>query len=285
MIQGSILSANIGCFHPKGKHYTYSLFDPNLAKLIGKKIHAEKYDICLLQEAWTFVEELFPKELDEYEVLGLNDMIGVRKSFGKFEPNSFRSYSKRFIQPNTGEIKAREKDDYSGSTNPNDFGIPADFDVTSAIIRTNETSEKILVVNVHVTSAPWNDERRAYEINEWIIKDAITRAKERCDGKIIIAGDFNEDETRNPKAKSSQAILALLQQPNIQDASNGRRVSTTNYPVIKRKLDHMLGTATFSNFTVGQPLLADDLKEFKKKHKFAWMYVDHRALSANFQFQ
>ncbi len=285
MIKGSILSANIGCFHPKGKHYTYSLFDPTLAKMIGRKIHTAKYDICLLQETWTFVEELFPKEYSEYEVLGLNDLIAVHKSFGGFEPNSYRCYSKRFIRPNTGEITIRQEHEYNGSNDPEAFGIPADFDVTSAIIKTNQSSEKILVVNVHVTSGPWNDERRAYEINEWIIKDAFNRANKECDGRILIAGDFNEDETRNPKSKSSQAIKKLLQLPNIQDASLGSSASTTNYPLIKRKLDHMLGTSSFSEFAIGQPILADDLREFKKKHKFAWMYIDHRGLTSNFEFQ
>ena len=304
MIEGRLLSANVGCFHPKGKKFTYSLFDRSLAILIGKKIQKEKYDICLIQEGWTFVDELFPRESDEYEVLGLNDMIAVRKEYGSFEPGSYRSYSKQFINSETGLINILEEGAYNGSTNPSEFAVPADFDVTSVIInvkpnkiqigqqngkQTNQqngkqTNEKILVVNVHVTSAPWNNERRAYEIRQWIINDAITLANEKCSGKVLIAGDFNEDETRNPNSKSSQAIVELLNKPNMKDASNGNMDSTTNYPLMKRKLDHMMGTAQFSDFRIEQPLLIEDLKVFKKKHRFSWMFIDHRSISARFQF-
>ena len=309
MIQGTLLSANVGCFHPKGKNFTYSLFDPSLASMIGRKIQKEKDDICLIQEAWTFVDALFPRDFDEYEVLGLNDMIAVRKEFGYFEPGTYKCYSKRFIDPKTGLINHRGEGAYHGSTNPSEFGIPADFDVSSVIINVKQNriqnnrqdemeprnatkeqngtqnAEKILVVNVHVTSAPWNDERRAYEIREWIMKDAIAMANEKCGGNILIAGDFNEDETRNPKSKSSQAILELLNLPNMRDASNHSNESTTNYPIIKRKLDHMMGTAQFSDFRIEQPLLIEDIKLFKKKHKLSWMYIDHRSITAKFHFE
>jgi hypothetical protein len=286
-IHGTLFSANVGCFHKKGKEFTYSLFDPALAAMIGKKIQTEKFDICLLQEAWTFTDILFHSGTEEYEVLGLNDMIAVRKAFGHFEPGSYRSYSKRFINPRTREIKILDEEHgitYNGSTDPEEFGVSIDFDVSSVIVVEKKTSKKILVVNVHVTSAPWNDEIRAAEIRNWIINDAIKRANELCEGRILIAGDFNEDEIRKHKTESAKAIKELLSVQGINDASQGSLESTVNYPLLKRKLDHMMGTAIFSNFRVGQPLLEEDVRKFKKEHKLAWMYIDHKCLTSDFSF-
>ena len=182
VLSGRILSANVGNFHPATAKYTYSLADTNLAHLIHNKIAELTPDICLLQEVWTFTNGVLG---DEYEWIGQNDSIAVKKTFGKLIRDTFRSHSIRFKKsaldnaiPNLNDLTAVQEQEERLKTNPyngepdSPYGIPADFDVTSVIVE-HKSGQRILLVNVHVISAPWHDYLRAPQLQAWIVEDCL----------------------------------------------------------------------------------------------------------------
>lgn len=296
MIKGTFLSANLGNYHPKKAQYTYSLADSVLANLIHKKVIKIDPDLGVFQEIWTFTKEVLG---DNYYFLGQNDCIAVKKSFGRFISSTFKSHSVRFkkslgdpIYPDLNDetavqeqINQLNNSPYDGDPNSK-YGIPADFDVTSVIVEENQTSKKIMVVNVHVHSQSKNDLIRAKEIKEWIIEDCITRANELTDGRILIGGDFNSDELRNDNSKSSESMKQIISMPNIKDASVENRETTTNYPFGKKRVDHIFGSSNFKNYKVQQSMMDEDFNKFKRKHPLTcWMYLDHKNVSAEFEFE
>lgn len=295
MIQGKLLTLNIGNSHPLKAKYTFSLADRNLALQINKKINELNPDIICAQEIWTFTEEVFG---DSYEYLGQNDAIAVKKSFGTIVKNSFKSNSIQFkrtledpIYPNLKDNEALQKHlenlaklPYDG-TKESPYGIPTSFDVTSILVQPNHSPDQFLLVNVHIHSQPSNDKIRAKEIRDWIINDCMVRADKLCNGRILIAGDFNHDENKWRKKETTKAINELLSYPNMKDAAGDNLGHTTNYPWLKYRLDHIFGTAIFSNYQIHQSLTDEDYNELKRKHKLTkWIYLDHKSLSVDFRF-
>lgn len=295
MIQGKLLTLNIGNSHPFKAKYTFSLADRNLALRINKKIKELDPDIICAQEIWTFTDEVFG---ESYEYLGQNDAIAVKKSFGTIVKDSFKSNSIQFkknidskIYPNLKDKEALRnhlenlsKNPYNG-TKESPYGIPASFDVTSILVKPHNSPDQFLLVNVHIHSQPVNDKIRAKEIRDWIINDCLVRANKLCNGRILIAGDFNHDENKWQKKESTKAIAELLSYPNMKDAASNNLGHTTNYPGLKYRLDHIFGTATFTNYQIHQSLINEDYNELKRKHKFIhWIYLDHKSLSVDFQF-
>ena len=235
-IRGKFFSANVGNFLPQKANYTYSLADPELASLIHNQVIMLDPDVCVFQEIWTFTEEVLGSD---YEVLGQNDCIAVKRDFGIIVSNSFRSHSIRFKKSENDpalpafdneraqdeQRKRLQECPYDGKKD-SPYGIPADFDVTSAIIEEKKTKQRFLVVNVHVQSAPWKDKIRARQLREWILEESITRANQECEARILIAGDFNHDEERQLNTESTDVIRAIIRLPNMQDASgNNHEVS------------------------------------------------------------
>jgi hypothetical protein len=296
-IKGQFFSANVGNFLPQKANFTYSLADPQLARLIHNQVKALDPDICVFQEIWTFTEEVLGSD---YEILGQNDCIAVKRDFGIIVPNSFRSHSIRFKKsendpalPAFDDEKAQDEQKKLLQEIPYDgkkysqYGIPADFDVTSAIIEEKITKQRFLIVNVHVQSAPWKDKSRARQLREWILEESITRANQECKGRILIAGDFNHDEDRQPNTESTAVIQAIMQIPNMHDASGNNHEVTTKLPrIIKNyRYDHIFGTASFSNFRVLEALTENDYRAFKKAHRVThWAHLDHKSLFTKFLF-
>jgi len=250
--------------------------------------------VCAIQEIWTYTEEVFG---EDYEIIGQNDCIAVKRAFGRIIPDSFISNSFQFTHslgsaryPNLKDTdavilhKAKLKATPYNGRRDSVYGIPTDFDVTSCIIEPKD-GLNFMLVNVHVHSAPHRDKIRAKEIREWIIHDCIPRSYEKCAGRIIIAGDFNQDELKYPKMESSHAIQELLSIPNMTDASIDNREPTMNLPVGKTRLDHIFGTCKFSNYQVDQSLTQEDLDKLKKRYKITWwMYLDHKNIYVDFAF-
>jgi hypothetical protein len=295
MIAGLVLSANLGNFHPQKMKYLNSLADLNLAQLIHHKITELQPDIILFQEIGTFMDTVLDAE---YEYIGTHDTIAVKKSFGSIVPKSFKSHTFHFkkspndpVYPNEKDQKAVEehklqlaKEPYNGDPNT-PYGPPADFDIIWATIETL-AGERFMAASVHVTSAPWNNKIRSKEIQEWVLEEFIPLAQSQVEGKMLIAGDFNQDELRQ-KGSSSVKIRELLSVPGMQDAAQNNREITTNYPRrFNYRLDHLLGTAQFTNYSVQQSLTQEDLKNFQALHRRTWwMYLDHKNVSAQFKFQ
>jgi hypothetical protein len=296
-INGRILSANVGNFHPFTAAYTYSLADVTLARLIHKKFAELSPDICLLQEVWTFSAEVLG---DDYEWIGQNDTIAIKKSFGHLLRNTFRSHSLRFKKSASEPANPNLKDPvavadqeqkltespYNGESDSS-YGIPADFDVTSVIAEL-QSGQKILLVNVHVISAPWHDHLRAPQLQAWIIDDCLPRARDLTNGRILIGGDFNHDEDRQASGQSAEKMRSILSWPGMNDAAGNDKRITTNLPKIVKgyRFDHIYGTATFSNYQLHQSLTDKDLQEFKRNHRMTWwMYLDHQSISSYFEFK
>mgnify|MGYP006282345283 CR=1 FL=1 len=286
MIKGKIVSLNAGNFLPTTRKYTFSLASNDLARKIALKLEKIEADIIVAQEIWNFPERIFG---DKYDFRGLNDTIAVKKDFGTIVTESYRSNAKRFKNGLHGTVNSipeaqLEKDPYRGFVDSK-YGIPCDFDVTSLIVKHQETGQKLLIVNVHVHSSSKNDLVRAREIRSWIIEDCWNRAETETDGRVLIAGDFNQDEYRHPDAESSYAIRELKAIESIHDASKGDLTPTTNYPIFKSRLDHIFGSASFSDYDVQQSLLFDDFKGLKHRHPLTWwMHLDHRLIYTEFEF-
>lgn len=297
MISGTVMAANVGNFLPSKGAYTFSLYSEALARLVHEQVHDFAPDICLLQEAWTFAGTIVG---NDYEWLGLNDSIAVKKSFGRIVPGSFTSHSLHFVKhagapvdpPRKGkdvaglleQQRARLLESPYDGTPSNPYGIPVDFDVTGAVIET-VAGDTLSVANVHVTSASWNDETRAREIRDWILDGAVSSAAADTGGRVIIGGDFNCDEDRQAKQESASAIKEILAVDGMNDAAAGDKSVTTNYPRFlgNYRYDHLLGTATFSDYAVDQSLRPPDLAEFRRRHRFTWwMHLDHQNVRAHF---
>ncbi len=250
----------------------------------------------MFQETWNFAPILLG---DAYEFLGNNHTIAVKREFGRILPGSFQSHVIHFKKSEHDPVLPA-KDDTAGLQQqieqlrgtPYDgrmdsaHGIPADFDVATAIIETSG-GIRILVGDVHVVSAPWNDALRAQQFRDWVLGDCIPRAQKECQGYLLLAGDFNDDELRRPHAQSAAAIQEILAMPGMQDAAISNREVTTNYirPIHNWRYDHLLGTATFSDYRVQQSLMAKDFQELRQHHRVTWwMYLDHKNVSAIFKF-
>ncbi len=296
MVSGYFLSANVGTAHPRAKAYLYGLDDAARAALIHSKIAEIAPDIGVFQETWNFAPLLLG---DGYEFLGNNHTIAVKRQFGRILTGSFKSYAVHFKKSERDPVLPA-KDDQVGLTAqlerlrqvPYDgrmdspYNIPSDFDVVTAIIETRE-GDRILVGDVHVVSAPWNDALRAKQLREWVISDAFPRAQKECQGHVLLAGDFNDDEIRRPQAQSAAAIQEILALPGMQDAAFSNREITTNYirPIHNWRYDHLLGTAAFSDYRVQQSLSDKDLQDLRRRHRVTWwLYLDHKNVSARFQF-
>ncbi|HMF31754.1 MAG TPA: endonuclease/exonuclease/phosphatase family protein [Candidatus Lokiarchaeia archaeon] len=296
MVTGIFLSANVGNTHPLKGGYLFGLADPAQGRLIHQKILEIDPDICVIQELWNFMAEVLG---DQYEALGYNHCIAVNPAFGHIVPGSFRSHAISFKQSPKGpvlpprndpgaieeQLRRLQRQPYDG-TPESPYGIPADFDVTSAIIETTGGT-RILVACVHVMSAPWNDATRAKELREWLLEDCLTRAQQECEGRVLIGGDFNDDELRRPKAQTAEVTRQLLAVPGMHDAAINDREITTNYPRIlgNYRYDHLLGTAEFSDYKVQQSLTDSDFQQLKNEHRLTWwLYIDHRNVSARFEF-
>jgi hypothetical protein len=289
---------------PKWVNYTYSLADPGLARMIRNKMLELDPTICLLQECWTFAPTILG---EDYHILGQNDSIAIKKSFGSFRPGSFRSHSFRFKQnadapivPDPNDPVACEnqhqclaKEPYDGTIN-SPYGIPIDFDVTRVIVDT-PCGKSLLLVNVHVQSAPWKDQLRATQLDQWILQEAIPLAQNECENRILIGGDFNHDEHRQASGQSAHIMRQILQQSRMSDAASSDPTwsqntiprPTTNLPrIIKAyRFDHLYGTANFSQYRVQQSLTDAELMKFKSQHRMTWwLYLDHRNVSAEFNF-
>ncbi|MHA1340474.1 MAG: endonuclease/exonuclease/phosphatase family protein [Promethearchaeota archaeon] len=293
--KGKLLSINAGNAILSNIDYTYSLCDKGLAQKIAKKIKEINPDIICAQEIWTFHKILFG---DKYEYIGVNDSIAVKKDFGKIIKNTYKSHciffkkkaeSKKY--PNARDkvaflkhLKDLEENPYDGSID-SPYGIPASFDVSSIILKVNNSAEKILVVDVHLDSKIYNDYLRKVQIKKWIIEDNILRMDKLGVKNILIAGDFNNDEFRAPILRASRAMKSLLKYKGIKDGTFFSMKSTTNY-IIPFKLDHIYGNARFSNYRISQSLIDKDFKELKKKYPISWwLLIDHKNLSVNFEFQ
>ena len=297
MIQGKILTANLGNVLPTKSKYTFSLSSSDLAEKISKKIHKESPDVLVLQEVWDFTRKILGKK---YDFLGLNDSIAVKKSFGRIKPDSFRSHAVRFkkslkseIYPNKDNpesIKEQkellERNPYTGSPN-SAYGIPVDFDLMSLVITTQAKDQDVLIGNAHLRSGPWNSEERSAQITSWIIEDLIPRAESQCEGRLIIAGDFNHDEDRQ-KGKCSRLMRELSTKYDLNDAARENTEVTTNYPFFIKdyRCDHIFGTVDFSEYRVSQSLLKKDFTQLKRRKPLTWwMHLDHKMVSANFKFE
>lgn len=298
MIQGRFLSSNVGNFMPTRKAYLYHLSDPALAKLIHNRVVELSPDIYAVQEIWTYLDEVLGTD---YEIVGTSDCIAVKKTFGKFVPGTFKSHTLRFkksaadpplpdFQDEAAMDAQREqlrKVPYDGSRD-SPYGIPADFDISSAIIETHETHERVLIVNAHPTSAPWRDHIRANQFRSWVLDDCLARAKAKCEGRIFIAGDYNHDEIRQPDTETTVAIQELLAQPGMADACGGNYEATTNLPrsVTNYRYDHIIGTAKFQNYRAIYALTDTDFAQFKHQHRMTWwMHLDHKSVVADFMMQ
>ncbi len=296
MVEGIIISANLGNFLPTKFDYTCSLSDKKLAHIIHQKIEKINPDICVFQEVWNFTDILVS---DNYEFIGLNDSIAVKKSFAEFIPDSFKSHSIHFKKSSDSEVypddeKEREfqahlekleHNPYNGNPD-NQYGIPTDFDVSYVCIKIKESNQKMLLVNVHVKSGPWNDDERAKQIKDWIIEEAIPLAQEECNGNIIIAGDFNHDEERQGDTESSRLMKILTEKFGLDDSAHENHEVTTNYPFFLKdyRYDHIFGICEFSNYNVEQSLLKADFKKLKRRRFLIWwMYLDHKMVMANFK--
>ncbi len=296
MLTGRFLSANVGTAHPSAKAYMYGLNDPVRAALIHQKIAEIAPDIGVFQETWNFAPVLLDHD---FEFLGHNHTIAVRREFGRILPGSFRSHAVHFKKSEHDPVLPL-KDDQAGLTHQREqlrhapydgqidssYGIPADFDVASAVIETSG-GNRILVGDVHVVSAPWNDALRAQQLREWVIGDCFPRAQNECQGHLLLAGDFNDDELRRPRAQSAAAIQEILALPGMQDAALSNWEVTTNYirPIHNWRYDHLLGTAAFSEYRVQQSLIDNDLQDLRHQHRVTWwMFLDHKNVSARFQF-
>ncbi len=296
MVTGRFLSANVGTAHPRTKAYLFSLNDPARAALIHHKIAEIAPDIGVFQETWNFAPLLLG---DEYEFLGNNHTIAVKREFGRILTGSFRSHAIHFKKSEhdpvlpvkddqeglTRQLEQLRQVPYDGKIN-SPYGIPADFDVASAIIET-KGGDRILVGDVHVVSAPWNDALRARQLREWVVSDCFPRAQNECQGQLLLAGDFNDDELRRPRAHSAAAIHETLALPGMQDAALSNREVTTNYirPIHNWRYDHLIGTASFSDYRVQQSLMDKDLQELRQLHRVTWwMWIDHKSVSAIFNF-
>ncbi len=296
MVTGRFLSANVGTAHPSAKAFLFGLNDPARAALIHQKISEIAPDIAVFQETWNFAPILLG---DAYEFLGNNHTIAVKREFGQILPGTFRSHATHFKKSDRDPVLPA-KDDQEGLARqleqlrqaPYDgqmdspYGIPADFDVASAIIETHG-GDRLLVGNVHVVSAPWNDVQRAKQLREWVVGDCIPRANADCQGHLLLAGDFNDDEVRRSNAESAAAIQEILALPGMQDAAMTNREVTTNYPrpIHNWRYDHLLGTASFSEYRVQQSLTDPDLEALRKQHRVTWwMWLDHKNVSAEFKF-
>ncbi len=296
MVSGRFLSANVGTAHPRTKAYLFGLNDPARAALIHNKIGEIAPDIGVFQETWNFAPVLLG---NAYEFLGNNHTIAVKREFGRILPGSFRSHVSHFKKSEHDPVLPA-KDDQAGLTRQREqlrqapydgqmnspYGIPADFDLVSAIIETTG-GDRILVGDVHVVSAPWNDVLRAQQLREWVVGDCFPRAHNECQGHLLLAGDFNDDELRRPRAQSAAAILEILALPGVQDSALSNREVTTNYirPIHNWRYDHLLGTASFSDYRVQQSLIDKDLQDLRRQHRVTWwMYLDHKNVSAVFKF-
>jgi len=296
MIDGSIWSSNVGNFHPRKFDYLCSLSDPKLAALLHDRIEEIQPDLCLIQEIWFFMQDVLG---DKYEMIGIHDTIAVKKTFGHIVPGSFKSHTFRFkksattpIYPDLKDSKAVDAHRHQLETQPyygelnSSYGSPADFDIVTATIETVNGC-RFKVANVHVTSASWRDKIRARELKQWILDEFIPQAQQETAGKMIIAGDFNQDELRQ-KGESSDRIKQIIQISGMHDASYKNREHTSNLPKIfpRLRLDHILGTAEFSDYQVMQALSTEGLNELKKHHPFLWwMHLDHKSLFAKFRFE
>jgi hypothetical protein len=267
--------------------------------LMHNKILEINPDICLIQEIWTFTDEVLG---DQYDILGQNDCIGVKKSFGKIVPGSFKSHSIRFkksvTEPIYPDLKAEhgleqyerqkiqlQKNPYDGKPS-SPYGIPVDFDITTAEIHPIQ-GENFMVANVHVRSGSWNDKIRAKQLKEWLLEDFISETMNKVQGRCLIGGDFNHDELKVPKSDSSLIIQKILATSGMNDASFNNREVTTNYIRLfsNWRYDHLMGTAQFDSYQVQQSLTDDDFQKFRKAHRITWwMHIDHKNVSVNFQF-
>jgi hypothetical protein len=292
---GTFFSANVGNTHPMKGAYLFGLCDPAFGRLIHKKILEVNPDVAVIQELWNFIGEVLGAE---YEALGYNHCIAVKPAFGHIVPGSFRSHAICFKQSPEGpiipprndpialqeQVERLKEQPYDGTpTSP--YGIPADYDVASAIIETTNGT-CVLVASVHVMAAPWNDAKRAQQLREWLLEDCMARAQDECEGRILIGGDFNDDEQRRPKAKSADIIRQILAIPGMHDATAGDYSITTNYPRIfgNYRYDHLWGTADFANYKVQQSLVDEDFVQLRKQHQQTWWwYIDHRNVSAQFE--
>lgn len=296
MIDGLVLSANLGNSFPHKKKTLYKLDDPQLAAQIHRRIAELSPDVCLIQEIWNLIPDVLGSD---YETIGASDCIAIKRSFGRIIPNSYHSHTFRFKRsalenpypklndPNAVAIHRQRLQitPYDGKLD-SPYGIPADFDITTALIET-ANREQFMVANVHVVSAPWNDQKRANQLRSWLLEEAIPQAKAKTAGRILIGGDFNQDEGASPNSATAKVIRQILQMPDIVDAASHDPSATTNYPwpIPKLRLDHLFGTCRFSDYRVGHSLLPEDRENLKRSHPFTWwMYLDHLSITARFYF-